>query len=678
MAVPREIKPPLKFQNCVTGNEFDECTDINSNNKYTDCQLEEPMPCHQVNGKTNNVTFRTLPEKIEPCATFWNRKNYLLKGKTVIKILCDCGTDKNCTIKINFYKTGSVVIQGAKCVQFSETYFETLKHIVKSQDSSLLQKSGNDDSFNDHSLSLDNTKIEQSTTGKNLQNENNLSDTSLTFAKSLANVNNTSTPIRKEGTLTNQDNQVETPKEKIAKHGQMLSSKLDTLTATLTTIDISFKLFVNKLTDLKNATDTIVPDIKGFVPELISSNQKIKYVSQQIENFDNKIKHCNQNLESIHLKINLLDTQFKESALNKDIIIEKMQNNEKILIDFREENNDSMEAISNKIAEFNNRISRLEEINTSMNSRCNSKESIIEQREKRTSESHTQNVGVSECDYLILSDSILRRIIPKKISPDGKTIKRYIRGGAETCSTFIEKNGKNIKPQHVLISIGTRDLQNNAVKNKEFENLFHTTTQIWPNAKIFVLPIIRRKDMPDARVHDANEILATECLKFQKITLIKKFEPTDEMFYDQVHLNSKQGLPEIVKHLKTAMNMYGNRPSRSNHANQQPIATGGINFSHRQPNTSQRFSAFDNSMDRPPPILHKNTMYPPWGQMIPENPQCPTWGPMPPGNPPSPPWGPMLHDKTLCPPWGQPPPNILPWQVPWLWQPYRQFNQVQH
>ncbi|VDI27714.1 Hypothetical predicted protein [Mytilus galloprovincialis] len=516
MAVPREIKPPLKFQNCVTGNEFDECTDINSNNKYTDCQLEEPMPCHQVN---------------------------------------------------------------------------------------------------------DNTKIEQSTTGKNLQNENNLSDTSLTFAKSLANVNNTSTPIRKEGTKKTQDNQVETPKEKIAKHGQVLSSKLDTLTATLTTIDISFKLFVNKLTDLKNATDTIVPDIKGFVPDLISSNQKIKYVSQQFENFDNKIKHCNQTLESLHLKINLLDTQFKESALNKDTIIEKLQNNEKILIDFREENNDSMESISNKIAEFNNRISRLEEINTSMNSRCNSKESIIEQREKRTSESHTQNVGVSECDYLILSDSILRRIIPKKISPDGKTIKRYIRGGAETCSTFIEKNGKNIKPQHVLISIGTRDLQNNAVKNKEFENLFHTTT---------------------------------------------------------VHLNSKQGLPEIVKHLKTAMNMYGNRPSRSNHANQQPIATGGINFSHRQPNTSQRFSAFDNSMDRPPPILHKNTMYPPWGQMIPENPQCPSWGPMPPENPPSPPWGPMLHDKALCPPWGQPPPNILPWQVPWMWQPYRQFNQVQH
>ncbi|CAG2231643.1 unnamed protein product [Mytilus edulis] len=127
--------------------------------------------------------------------------------------------------------------------------------------SSLLQKIGNDDSLNDPSLSLDNTKIEQSTTGKNLQNENNLSDTSLTFAKTLANVNNSSTPIRKEGTKNKtKDNQVETPKEKIAKHGQMLSSKLDTLTATLTTIDISFKLFVNKLTDLKNAPETIAPE----------------------------------------------------------------------------------------------------------------------------------------------------------------------------------------------------------------------------------------------------------------------------------------------------------------------------------------------------------------------------------------------------------------------------------
>jgi hypothetical protein len=42
------------------------------------------------------------------------KKNTLLKDGTVVKIICDCGDDKICSIKINFYKTGSVVIQGAK------------------------------------------------------------------------------------------------------------------------------------------------------------------------------------------------------------------------------------------------------------------------------------------------------------------------------------------------------------------------------------------------------------------------------------------------------------------------------------------------------------------------------------------------------------------------------------
>jgi hypothetical protein len=52
-------------------------------------------------------------EKCSP-ALLWCKKNTLLKDGTVVKIICDCGDDKICSIKINFYKTGSVVIQGAK------------------------------------------------------------------------------------------------------------------------------------------------------------------------------------------------------------------------------------------------------------------------------------------------------------------------------------------------------------------------------------------------------------------------------------------------------------------------------------------------------------------------------------------------------------------------------------
>jgi hypothetical protein len=42
------------------------------------------------------------------------------------------------------------------------------------------------------------------------------------------------------------------------------------------------------------------------------------------------------------------------------------------------------------------------------------------------------NVQVTTCVNLILSDSILQRIQPKTFSPNEKTVKRYIRGGAKT------------------------------------------------------------------------------------------------------------------------------------------------------------------------------------------------------------------------------------------------------
>ena len=65
MAVSRETKTPLKFHDCFTGDEIDDiCKDSNNNNLGND-QLETPIPRHQINGKTNNVTFITLSDIIE-------------------------------------------------------------------------------------------------------------------------------------------------------------------------------------------------------------------------------------------------------------------------------------------------------------------------------------------------------------------------------------------------------------------------------------------------------------------------------------------------------------------------------------------------------------------------------------------------------------------------------------
>ena len=76
---------------------------------------------------------------------------------------------------------------------------------------------------------------------------------------------------------------------------------------------------------------------------------------------DGNIRHCNQTLDSLHTKLNSLDSQLKESSVNKTSIIEKLEDSIKAIEDFRGENKDSMEQISSKIKDLEDRISQLED-----------------------------------------------------------------------------------------------------------------------------------------------------------------------------------------------------------------------------------------------------------------------------------------------------------------------------
>jgi hypothetical protein len=112
------------------------------------------------------------------------------------------------------------------------------------------------------------------------------------------------------------------------------------------------------------------------------------------------------------------------------------------------------------------------------------------------------------------------------------------------------------------------DLQNHGVmSDEEFKNLFEAREKMWPNTKNVILPIIRRRDMSNEIIDAAKEIFISECENVEAITLIKKCVPSEDMFFDNVHLNNKRGLPEIVKRLKTALNMY----PRNRYQHQKPI-----------------------------------------------------------------------------------------------------------
>ena len=133
-ASKREVKK-VQYNDCFTDDEMENLIDNEINIENDKISDESPRTHLQGDGKINNVTFQTPPNRIDLWKNtlvnyFSPEKTTMLKNGSVIKIICDIDTVQNCTIKVNFYKTGVVLIQGAKCAKFCERYFDTIKKEV--------------------------------------------------------------------------------------------------------------------------------------------------------------------------------------------------------------------------------------------------------------------------------------------------------------------------------------------------------------------------------------------------------------------------------------------------------------------------------------------------------------------------------------------------------------------
>jgi hypothetical protein len=127
-------------------------------------------------------------------------------------------------------------------------------------------------------------------------------------------------------------------------------------------------------------------------------------------------------------------------------------------------------------------------------------------RNRHANEKENATTQQTQCDNLILSDSILRRIQTNKFTPNAKTIERFIRGGATTCANFVNKYGHTLNAKNVLIHVGTRDIQTDGVKATEFTSLLDTCTKTLGNAKIYVSLMTRRRDIPDQEISTVNRL----------------------------------------------------------------------------------------------------------------------------------------------------------------------------
>ena len=208
-----------------------------------------------------------------------------------------------------------------------------------------------------------------------------------------------------------------------------------------------------------------------------------------------KVNHTNELADSLHTKTNILDNQIKTIDQNKGKISEKLDKIQQVI-----ENDESNilvhKSIKNGKCDENNKTGfnliedqfthkivggKPKPISTQQLTTSNitlDSDKAVDHVHKDVNNDEIIDIhDTIKCDTLILSDSILQRIVPKRFSPKEKNIKRYIRGGAETCASFIQKSGNKYSPLRVLIHIGSRDIQKDGVNCAQFIKIIFTSSK---------------------------------------------------------------------------------------------------------------------------------------------------------------------------------------------------------
>lgn len=506
----RKTRPPAKLQDCLTGIDIDNAFDIT--------ETEVPITHKQIDGPINNISFKTIfvKEWESGILRFFENecKTEVVKSSqklTVIKVTVNDKSDNSYSVKFNLHSTGSIVLQGAKCKVFETQFFTPLKEFIDNNCKQNNQSTPESDQSHD----------DEETPVKSFFDD---SETTITPHNETHNLQHTSTPVPNRTTR-----QTTTPKERVAMHSESIQSKLAIMNTVMETLDKTLINVTKLISEVKSSVEVINLE---FTEKNSKLSKAIKETKDSIKNYESKINHANSQIDSLHTKLNILDGKINSLNETQKSMEIKIQNQNK-----------HIENIQQALIELNEKISREE-----------TKPKEIHESSSNIKSDLESNVKQANCDYLFLCDSILKRIRTQQFSEGEFTLLRYIKGGAETCAEFITAKGRLFDPKHVIIHIGSRDLQNKGVNLKDFCNLFKVATETWPNAHINVLPLMRRKDINFNKIRNANSTIANAASRFTNISVMECFHPTDDMFYDVVHMNNHTGLPALTEHVRKCVN----------------------------------------------------------------------------------------------------------------------------
>ena len=267
--------------------------------------IEKPLIHQQCDGKTNNITFKTQHIDLwkQTILSYFENATPQNDGST-IKITCKSGEtpDQTLNIKVNFYKSGMVVIQGSKCSVFESNYFNLLKELVH-------QKA------KEPEMDLTNPPPDLEETVPKTVDDIDPEITILQKPQS-AKQNHviTSTPVNHNSKKIEPSPRL---KEHIAERQELLTSKLTSIYTALDTVDSTLQTIANLVTDVKSVATKVGNDNN----RLCKNNYQI---SDQIQQLESKIKHSSSTIESLHVKSNTVDSQIKHLSENQETIQKKL------------------------------------------------------------------------------------------------------------------------------------------------------------------------------------------------------------------------------------------------------------------------------------------------------------------------------------------------------------------
>ncbi|XP_031566500.1 uncharacterized protein LOC116301560, partial [Actinia tenebrosa] len=325
-------------------------------------------------------------------------------------------------------------------------------------------------------------------------------------------------------------------------------------------LDVTLADVIADQDDLKKDSRSFFDKIMGEITSLkVVMDDKLAEVTESLERkFEKIVKEQGKRINTLETQVKILETKIKGLEENKESDSSESEDDES--------ESDSQDSVINvSTISTQNRFDPLQN---------HPPENDYNQQEREntctpTGNNKQQSEADDESNILIMSDSMMKGIIEKKLSVKNHIKKEYVRGGTAEMINFIANFESERQYNQIVVHTGTNDIFKKSLDeiNKNIEEIVQKCKSRWPNAKIILSGIIfhrynnTKNDIIDT-VNSATQRLcqsegnhAVQYMNNDHIATLKDGSIDQEVYYDNLHLNSEKGMRKLAANLKKYLNL---------------------------------------------------------------------------------------------------------------------------